>query len=61
MGGAMGNLYDRCMFGFVRDFIDVTIPVIEYRWPVFNIADAGITVGAVILATCLLLYPPEEE
>ncbi len=61
MGGAAGNLYDRCVHGYVRDFIDVTIPVIHYRWPVFNVADAGITIGAVILALCIFLYPPDEE
>ncbi len=60
MGGAMGNFYDRLMFGHVRDFIDVKIPVVEYRWPVFNVADAGITTGAVLLAFCILMYPPEE-
>lgn len=61
MGGAIGNLYDRVFFGFVRDFIDVTIPLIGYRWPVFNVADSGITVGATLLAYYIMLYPPEDE
>lgn len=61
MGGATGNLYDRVTFGYVRDFIDVTIPIIDYRWPVFNVADAGITVGAALLAFCILWYPPESS
>lgn len=60
MGGAAGNLCDRVTWGYVRDFIDVTIPVINYRWPTFNVADAGITVGACILAICILVNPPEE-
>ncbi len=43
MGGAFGNLIDRLRFGYVIDFIDFRI------WPVFNIADSAITVGAAIL------------
>ncbi len=60
MGGALGNLVDRVVFGFVRDFIDVVIPIIEFNWPVFNVADAGITVGASVLALYILMYPPEN-
>lgn len=37
--------------GYVVDFIDVTIPVIHYRWPSFNIADSCITIAA-----CLLFF-----
>lgn len=44
LGGAMGNLFDRIMYGYVIDFIDFRI------WPVFNIADSAITIGAVIIA-----------
>ena len=44
LGGAIGNLIDRMMYGYVIDFIDFRI------WPVFNIADSAITVGAVIIA-----------
>jgi signal peptidase II len=43
LGGAIGNLIDRIRFGAVTDFIDVTY------WPIFNIADAAITVAAVML------------
>ena len=39
IGGALGNLYDRLMFGFVIDFIDFKF------WPVFNFADICLTVG----------------
>ncbi|MBF0331313.1 MAG: signal peptidase II [Candidatus Omnitrophica bacterium] len=45
LGGAIGNLTDRIMLGHVIDFIDLRI------WPVFNIADSAITVGA-----CLVLF-----
>ncbi|MFC1510721.1 signal peptidase II, partial [Candidatus Omnitrophota bacterium] len=44
LGGAIGNLYDRIVFGHVIDFIDFRV------WPVFNIADSAITVGAFIIA-----------
>lgn len=43
IGGAFGNLIDRLQFGYVIDFLDFRI------WPVFNIADSAITIGAVIL------------
>ncbi|MBA1146515.1 lipoprotein signal peptidase [Ectothiorhodospiraceae bacterium WFHF3C12] len=47
LGGAVGNLIDRLAYGHVIDFIDVYYG--DWHWPAFNIADSGITVGAVIL------------
>jgi len=47
LGGALGNLVDRLRLGYVVDFIDVHWG--SYHWPSFNVADAAITVGAVIL------------
>ena len=44
LGGALGNLIDRIRYGYVIDFIDLQI------WPVFNIADSMITIGAIIIA-----------
>ena len=44
LGGAIGNLVDRIYCGYVIDFIDFRV------WPVFNIADSAITIGAVIIA-----------
>ena len=41
VGGAIGNAIDRVLFGFVTDFIATTF----IQFPVFNIADIGITVG----------------
>lgn len=43
LGGAIGNLIDRIRFGYVIDFIDLRV------WPVFNIADSAITIGAVVI------------
>lgn len=50
LGGALGNLIDRVLLGYVIDFID---PVF-LNWFVFNAADAGITVGAALLLYHLL-------
>lgn len=47
LSGALGNLYDRIMLGYVVDFIQVHYQ--QYYWPAFNVADSAITVGAIIL------------
>jgi signal peptidase II len=44
LGGAIGNLVDRLMYGHVVDFVD--LHAFGWHWPAFNIADSGITVGA---------------
>ncbi len=43
LGGALGNMLDRVARGGVTDFIDVS------SWPAFNVADASITVGVLLL------------
>ena len=54
LGGALGNLADRILFGFVTDFIRVRLWFIHsFWWPVFNIADSGVTVGAIMLVIVL--------
>ncbi|MEL0106874.1 MAG: signal peptidase II [Rhodospirillaceae bacterium] len=47
IGGALGNVVDRLRFGAVADFLD--FHVFGYHWPAFNLADMGITLGAVLL------------
>ncbi len=47
LGGALGNLYDRLSLSYVIDFIDVYYSI--YHWPVFNVADSAICVGAILL------------
>ena len=47
VGGAIGNVIDRLVHGAVVDFLDVHWGT--YHWPAFNVADSGITVGAVLL------------
>ncbi len=48
LAGALGNLIDRLRFGYVIDFLNF------YIWPVFNIADSAITIGAILLGWAIL-------
>lgn len=48
LAGIVGNLTDRARLGYVIDFIDIHAR--SYHWPTFNIADASITIGALLLA-----------
>ncbi|RKY41018.1 MAG: signal peptidase II [Candidatus Omnitrophota bacterium] len=43
IGGASSNLFDRLVYGYVIDYIDIKV------WPIFNLADAAITTGVAIL------------
>jgi len=47
VGGAIGNVIDRVIYGAVVDFLDVYWG--SYHWPAFNVADSSITVGAILL------------
>jgi signal peptidase II len=47
LGGALGNVIDRVLFGAVVDFLD--FHALGYHWPAFNVADMGISCGAVLL------------
>ena len=47
LGGAVGNLIDRVLYGYVVDFLDFYIGA--WHWPAFNIADSAISVGAALL------------
>jgi len=53
MGGAVGNLWDRLARGRVIDFLLVYVK--QYQWPVFNLADSAIVVGAGLLILEILL------
>ncbi len=53
LGGAAGNLYDRVLRGTVTDFIEVYHG--DWSFPVFNVADSAITVGAVLLLFDMLI------
>ena len=57
--GIGGNLIDRFRLGRVIDFILVYYK--DYQWPVFNIADTAITIGAALMAIELFLAPQAER
>ena len=47
LGGALGNVLDRLMYGAVVDFIDLHYA--NWHWPAFNIADSAICIGAALI------------
>lgn len=59
LGGAIGNLMDRVLDGYVVDFIVVHYQ--HYYFPAFNIADSAITIGAILLILDTLLKPKEAS
>jgi signal peptidase II len=59
LGGALGNLWDRVLLGYVVDFVDVHYQ--QHHWPAFNVADAAITLGAVLLILESLLAPKQNK
>lgn len=61
LGGAVGNFIDRLFLGEVVDFVDVLIPVIDYHFPIFNIADAALTIAVVMLLIAIILDDRAEK
>jgi signal peptidase II len=60
LGGALGNIVDRVRFGYVVDFLDLHFG--DFRpFLVFNVADAAISIGVVILLLRALLVRPEAK
>ena len=53
LGGALGNLYDRLLLGYVIDFIEIHYN--NFYWPIFNIADISISIGIILLLYSLLI------
>jgi len=51
LGGAVGNLIDRVLYGWVVDFVHLWARIADrgWSWPDFNLADTAITVGAILL------------
>lgn len=54
LGGAIGNLVDRSIYGYVIDFIDFYYQ--HWHWPAFNIADLAISIGAALLIVDIITY-----
>ena len=59
LGGAGGNLWDRIATGRVVDFLLFYIK--QYQWPVFNLADSSIVVGAALLVIEMLFREPRRH
>jgi signal peptidase II len=59
LGGAIGNLWDRVARGRVVDFL--LFYVKQYQWPVFNLADSAIVVGASLLVIEILFSRPKNR
>lgn len=59
LGGAAGNLWDRLATGHVVDLL--LFYVKRYEWPVFNLADSSIVVGAALLVLEILFHKPHDE
>ncbi len=55
LGGAVGNLIDRALLGYVVDMVEV----LAFHFAVFNVADIAICVGGALLAFSLMLCPQE--
>ena len=61
LGGAVGNFIDRLVRGEVVDFADILIPVINYHFPIFNVADVALTLAVVMLLLAMLLEERAEK
>ncbi|WP_100643296.1 signal peptidase II [Alteromonas facilis] len=59
LGGAIGNVYDRLVHGYVIDFLDFYYQ--QWHWPAFNIADSAIFIGAALLILDMLLSKDNQE
>jgi signal peptidase II len=59
LGGAIGNVIDRIVYGYVVDFLDVYIG--SSHWPAFNVADSAICIGAVLLILDSFKSEPESQ
>jgi signal peptidase II len=59
LGGALGNLLDRLFTGYVLDFVDVYVR--GWHFWAFNVADAAISIGAVLVFVDLLLVRPHAS
>ena len=65
LGGAAGNLTDRIVHGAVTDFLEVWVRFLPFSlfnpWPTFNFADAGVTIGALLLLYDVIFHPEKAK
>lgn len=59
LAGAVGNMIDRFRFGYVRDFIHFYLP--NFNFPVFNVADSCVVIGAGLLILASFFERPKRE
>lgn len=59
MGGAIGNLFDRIIYGYVIDFLDFHYQ--HWHWPAFNVADMAIVSGAALMILESFMKPAHKE
>lgn len=59
LGGAIGNLIDRVLHGYVIDFISVYFQ--QYRFATFNIADSAISIGAMLMVWEVIRTKPQTD
>ena len=57
LGGAFGNIYDRIIYGYVIDFLDFRV----INYPIFNIADCAVVIGAVMLCIYIIFFDKKED
>ena len=59
LGGAIGNLIDRILFGEVIDFFDFMVG--DFHWYIFNIADSAVTVGIILMLFYSFLFKAKVQ
>ena len=59
LSGALGNLIDRMLLGYVIDFLDFYVG--SYHWPAFNVADSAIFIGAALMILDSFINPSESN
>ena len=57
LSGAVGNIIDRAMRGYVVDFFEFTF----IKWPVFNMADIYVVVGTIVMAVIIMFFMKDEK
>lgn len=57
IGGAIGNVVDRILYGFVIDFLDFCL----INYPIFNVADCFVVVGAILLCLYIIFFDKKED
>ena len=57
LSGAVGNIIDRALRGYVVDFFEFTF----IKWPVFNLADIYVVVGTIVMAVIIMFFMKDEK